>query len=155
MTSPILERVDLPHPDAEALIAELNEELSRLYPEEGATHFRLTPDEVAPGRGAFLLARLENRPVGCGGVRLIGPAEAEIKRMYTVPWARGRGVARALLSALEHEARVLGAARLLLETGNRLPNAVRLYERAGFMPIPPFGEYQHSPLSLCMEKRLH
>src|SRR6478609_6493233 len=127
--------------DAGVLIAALNAELLALYPEEGATHFRLDADEVAPGRGAFLVAYADGAPVGCGAVRRLDDAAAEVKRMYVVPTARGTGVARALLAALEAEARRLGARRLLLETGTRLDAAMALYRRAGFVEIAAFGEY--------------
>jgi GNAT superfamily N-acetyltransferase len=141
-------------PVAQALIAELNTELSARYPEEGATHFRLDAEEVASGHGAFLVAYLDGEPVACGAVRRNEDGAAEIKRMYTRPAARGRGVARALLDALEAEARTLGADRLVLETGERQLEAVALYHRAGFVEIPCFGEYVDSPLSLCMGKEL-
>ncbi|WP_437818266.1 GNAT family N-acetyltransferase [Sorangium sp. So ce1078] len=67
---------------------------------------------------------------------------------------RGRGVARAVLAALEEEARRLGVTRLVLETGERQPEALALYSRTGFRRIPPFGEYVDSPLSVCLEKLL-
>jgi GNAT superfamily N-acetyltransferase len=147
-------RVDLLSPAARLLIEALNAELSRRYPEEGATHFRLDPDEVADGQGAFLMASSSGRPVGCGAVRRIEARTGEIKRMYVSPDARGRGIGRAVLAALEAEARALGIARLVLETGLRQGEALALYERAGFSRIPPFGEYVNSPLSVCMGKDL-
>src|SRR5262245_54732375 len=67
---------------ATRLIAALNAELTARYPEDDATHFRLDADEVAEGRGAFLVVRLRGEPVGCGAIRKIDPATAEIKRMY-------------------------------------------------------------------------
>lgn len=137
-----------------ALIAALNDELLARYPEEGATHFRLDRDEVAPERGAFLLARLGGDPVGCGAVRRLDAEAAEIKRMYVVPAVRGRGVGQAILTALEVEARRLGVIRLVLETGARQPESLALYRRAGFAEIPRFGEYLDSALSLCMAKAL-
>ena len=79
---------------------------------------------------------------------------AEIKRMYTLPAMRGRGLAGRLLAALEDEARELGARRLVLETGERQPESLAVYRRAGFVEIPLFGEYVGSPLSICMEKHL-
>jgi N-acetylglutamate synthase-like GNAT family acetyltransferase len=79
---------------------------------------------------------------------------AEIKRMYVVPDLRGQGIARRLLTALEAESTALGIARLVLETGARQPEALALYERAGFARIPAFGEYVDSPLSVCMAKQL-
>ena len=144
-------------PEAQALIAELNAELSVRYPEPGANHFRLDEDEVARGRGAFLVAYREDRsgePVGCGAVRMMDATTAEVKRMYVVPSARGLGLGRQILAAIEVEARALGASRLVLETGDRQHEALALYERAGFARIAPFGEYVGSPLSVCMGKEL-
>jgi putative acetyltransferase len=147
-------RCDITSPAAQSLIAALNAELSLTYPEPGATHFRLDPDEVADGQGAFLVASRDGTPVGCGAVRRIDPRTGELKRMYVRPEQRGRGIGRALLLALEAEARTLGLTRLVLETGVRQAEAVVLYRRAGFSVIPPFGEYVESPLSLCMAKEL-
>jgi putative acetyltransferase len=139
---------------ASLLIAELNAELSRTYPEPGATHFRLDPDEVGPGRGVFLVAYENERPAGCGAVRRINQDDAELKRMYVVPLFRRRGISRLLLEALEDEARRLGVKRLILETGVRQNAALALYASAGFRSIPTYGEYVASPLSVCLAKDL-
>ncbi len=149
---------------ATALIAALNVELSARYPEPGATHFRLDPADVAPGAGAFLVARRDGRPVGCGAlrrlgdaalVRELGPRVGELKRMYVAPDVRGQGVGRALLARLEDEARALDLARLVLETGTRQAEALALYRRAGFAAIPAYGEYAASPAtSVCLAKAL-
>ena len=95
--------------------------------------------------------------MGCGAVLRIEPNVAEIKRMYVAPSARGRGVGRQILNELEAIARQLGAARLVLETGVRQPEARALYDRAGFTEIPLFGDYVDTPhpeLSVCMAKDL-
>lgn len=139
---------------AAMLIHALNAELSGLYPEPGATHFRLDPDEVADGRGAFVVALIDGRPLGCGAVRRLDPGSAELKRMYVAPDARGQGIGRALLTELEHEARRLGARRLVLETGIRQEAALALYRNTGYAVIPAFGEYVDSPTSVCMGKDL-
>ena len=149
-----IQRYDLLSPGAQGLIAALNAELARLYPEPGANHFRLDPDEVAGGRGAFLVAARAGNLVGCGAVRRIEERTGEIKRMFVRPEERGRGLGRALLAALETEARALGIARLVLETGARQHEAMALYTRAGFSEVAPFGEYIDSPLSVCMAKDL-
>ena len=148
----IVQRVDILSPAAQTLIDALNAELTDRYPEEGARHFRVDPDEVAAGRGAFLIASRSGQPIGCGAVRRIDGQTGEIKRMYVSPEERGRGVGRVLLSALEAEARTLGISRLVLETGVRQPEAIALYQRAGFSGIAPFGEYVGSSLSVCMAK---
>lgn len=144
---------DLLSPAAQSLIRALNDELTERYPEDGANHFRLDPDEVQPGKGVFLLGRLNATPVACGAVRRDGD-QAEIKRMYVVPELRGQGIAKKLLALLEVEARRLGASRLVLETGDRQPESLALYERAGFVRIERFGEYVNSPLSVCMGKEI-
>jgi GNAT superfamily N-acetyltransferase len=72
--------------------------------------------------------------------------------MYVAPAARGTRVAVALLRRLEADARALGWKRLVLETGERQPDAMRFYEREGYRSIPPFGYYLGSSLSRCYEK---
>jgi len=137
-----------------ALITELNAELLELYPEEGATHFRLAPEEVSGSCGAFFVAFVAGKPVGCGAVRRLDAETAEIKRMYVKPDVRGRGIAARILDELVSHARHLRVSRIVLETGERQPEALALYGRAGFVRIPLFGEYVDSPLSVCMAKDL-
>jgi GNAT superfamily N-acetyltransferase len=149
-----LRRDDLASPIAQRLIASLNAELEARYPEEGANFFRLDPDEVSDGRGAFLVAYIDGKAVGCGAVRRIEPHVAEIKRMYVDPSVRGRRVGRRILDALESHARRLNARRIVLETGPRQPDAIALYEHAGFTEIPLYGEYIGSKFSVCFAKDL-
>jgi GNAT superfamily N-acetyltransferase len=137
------------------LILALNAELSARYPEEGtADHFRLDAEQVSPGRGAFLVVYAAGRPIACGALRLFDAGTAEIKRMYVEPGARGSGLGRRLLAALEAEARDLGVRRIVLETGPRQPEAIALYSSAGFSEIAAFGDYESSPLSVFMGKDL-
>ena len=72
--------------------------------------------------------------------------------MYTVPAWRGRGVAAAVLAELESRARAFGYPTMRIETGDRQPGAIRLYERSGYRPIPPFGPYVAWADSVCFEK---
>ena len=149
-----IRRDDILSPVVQRLISALNAELEARYPEEGANHFRLDPEEVADGRGAFLVVYIGGQSVGCGAVRRIEPTVAEIKRMYVAPEARGLGIGRQVLLELEAEAQRLGATRLVLETGPRQPEALALYHRAGFVEVPNFGEYIGCELSVCMAKEL-
>jgi len=149
-----IRREDLSSSAACRLIEALNAELSAQYPEPGATHFRLDAAEVSADKGSFVIGYLHDVPVACGAIRCIDAGVAEIKRMYVIPSARGRGFSRSILTALEDNARQLGVRRLLLETGPRQIQALALYRRAGFVPVPRFGEYTHSELSLCMGKEL-
>jgi len=139
---------------AQQLIAALNAELAAQYADiPGSTHFRLDADDVAPGRGAFLVGWSGDEPVGCGAIRRLDDGSAEIKRMYVVPDRRGRGYGRKLLHALIDEARRLGIRRVVLETGNRQLGALALYRSYGFVEIPAYGEYVNSPsTSVCMAK---
>ncbi len=137
------------------LIDRLNAELTGAYPEAEATHFGLAPEEVTGGRGAFLIVYQAATPVGCGAVRLLDPGTGELKRMYVSPAARGKGLGRRLVAALETEARALGVRRLVLETGIRQAAALALYRATGFQPIPLYGEYLLSPeTSICLGKDL-
>ena len=154
MAGVLVQKGSVGSPAVQALISALDAEIRERYPEENANFFRLDAGETAPGRGAFLVATVDGEVVGCGAVRRLNDTDAEIKRMYVTPSSRGHGTGRALLAALEGEARSLGATRLVLETGERLFEAVALYERSGFTMIPPFNEYVGARLSLCMGKEL-
>ncbi|HEX4401191.1 MAG TPA: GNAT family N-acetyltransferase [Galbitalea sp.] len=94
-------------------------------------------------------------PIACGGLRQIDEHHGEVKRMFVVPDRRGSGVAALVLRSLEETARnKLGWDRLVLETGDRQPDAIRFYEREGYRRIPNFGHYAASEYSLCYELAL-
>ena len=103
---------------------------------------------------AFFLIRENGVPAGCGAIKLVGSEYAEIKRMYVRPQFRSVGLAKLMLSHLADHAHAHGIELLRLETGIYQPDAIGLYERAGFRLIPPFGEYREDPLSRFYEKRL-
>ena len=111
------------------------------------------PSDFEPPEGAFVVAELDGRSVGCGGVCRYDDETAEL-RMYVAPGARGNGVSRRVLAALEAEARALGYRALRLETGDRQHEAIGLYTSAGFSRIPPYGPYVDDPRSVCFEKEL-
>ena len=141
-------------PAAQALIAALDADILERYPNPDDNFFELSAEEVAIENGAFVIARVNGRAIGCGAVRRIDATTAEIKRMYVAPDARGQGVSRKILAVLEAEAARIGVTRLVLETGDRQVEAVALYLRAGFKRIPRFGEYIDAPLSVCFGKDL-
>ena len=138
--------------EAAALLAELDGDLLERYPRHAIHGVDLC--QLENGRGFFVLARLDGRPVGTGAVRILEPGVGEVKRMYVRPEARRRGVARAVLVKLEESARDTGIHTLRLETGTRQPEAIALYEGEGYRPIPCFGEYASDPFSACYEKTL-
>ncbi len=138
-------------PLARALLAEIEDR----YGEPDADPDRLTADDLAPPVGAFVVAWLDGTPVGCGGLRRYDDGVGELKRMYTDPRWRGRGVAWQVLAQLEDRARRrFGYGRLVLETGVLQPEAMALYESAGYERIEPYGFYRASPLSRCFSKTL-
>lgn len=157
LTSITTKRVPVDSPEALAMQTAMAIEVAALYDDDSPPN-PLDADEVAPGHGIFRVIEEDGRIVGCGALRLLPELvladAAELKRMYVVPEARGRGVARVMRGALEVEARRLGVARIVLETGDRQPEAIALYTRAGFEIIPRFGEAWTHPLSVFMGKPL-
>jgi GNAT superfamily N-acetyltransferase len=146
-------------PDAQALRAAHEAEMRRRYGDElrrrygGATAPGDRP--TAADMAAFLLARdAAGDAVGCAGLRDLGEGTMEIKRMFVCPGARGRGIGRQLLAAIEARARALGAHALRLETGTEQPEARGLYESAGYTPIAPYGAYRDSPRSRCYAREI-
>ena len=103
----------------------------------------------------YAVVAYENgRPAGCGAIKEYSPGTVEIKRMYTSPGSRGKGIAGRILSELEAWAAELGYETCILETGKRLPEAVRLYQKNGYTIIPNYGPYAQIEDSVCFEKRL-
>ncbi len=98
----------------------------------------VTPEEMAPPGGAFVVVREDDRVVAGGGVRRLGDGVCEIKRMFVVPDARGRGHGRRVLEALERVAVSLGYERARLDTATSMTTAMALYASAGYEPI---GDY--------------
>ena len=105
-----------------------------------------------------LVAREDDgTPLGCGALRALGGGAAEVKRMYVAPAARGRGISKTVLAALEDAARERGWTTLRLETGPMQPEAVGLYTSAGYRPIAAFGDDVGDPdaeASLFFERTL-
>lgn len=131
---------------AQALVSAAMADLGERYGGSG-DETPVSAAEFVPPHGAFLVAYLAETAVGCGGWRSHGDAGevAELKRMYTLPAARGRGVARRLLAAVEESARGHGRVRLILECGQRQPEAIKLYTSSGYQPIDHFGFYRDVP----------
>jgi len=140
-------------PPATDLVAAMVDDVSELYGRidvPGAPS--ATPADFSPPGGGFVVLYDDGRPVAGGGVKRLDDEACEIKRMYVVPEARGRGLGRALLEALEDEARRLGYRIARLDTGAQQPEAQRMYERAGYAPI---GNFNANPFaSFWGEKRL-
>jgi GNAT superfamily N-acetyltransferase len=137
------------------LIAAMRAEMAELYEGlelDGDAMPKAGPAELGPPGGGFLVGYEDASTICCGGVKRLDESACEIKRMYVAPAARGRGVARELLNALEDLARELGYAIARLDTGPRQPGAQHLYESAGYEPITNFNA--NPVASFFGEKRL-
>ena len=147
------------HPDTQRLVADVQAEYVRLYGSEDSTP--LDTGVFDPPQGAFFVGYVDGEPVAMGGWRLRSDVQAlgagrsaEVKRMYVAPAARRRGLARAVLAHLEETAAQAGAEVMVLETGTEQPEAIAMYERAGYRRVESFGYYAWSPKSRCYGKRL-
>ena len=135
------ELCDPEQPPASELLAATRAELNDVY----ETFSRLDNPPLAPAElrapgGAYVVGYEGEETVAGGGVRRLADGVAEIKRMYVRPSARSRGVAAALLAALEDAARALGYTCARLDTGPKQPHALRLYRSAGYAEVPPYND---------------
>ena len=161
MTGTVLVVAERPfdHPEVQELVAQVQAEYVVRY--GGPDETPLAADLFAPPSGAFLVGLLDGVPVAMGGWRMrsdIHPwgclRPAEVKRMYVAPAARRRGFASVILAGLEDSARDAGADVMVLETGLRQPEAIRLYLERDYRPVEAFGFYADSPLSRYFGRRL-
>ena len=138
-----LRQVDPTCPDAQrclrAYVAELNRRAPQrgFDPGKGAT---ADPHEVRPPRGAFVVAYLNGEAIGCGAVKHHPGQVTDLKRMWVAESARGQGLGRRLLEHLEHLARQHGSREVRLETSDVLPEAIALYQSAGYTEVSPFND---------------
>ncbi|WP_158890242.1 GNAT family N-acetyltransferase [Amycolatopsis anabasis] len=146
-------------PDAVKLIAEVQQEYVLRYGDPDETPIDV--EQFAAPRGLFVVGYLDDVPVACGGWRAhdgpapdFRPGDAELKRMYVVKSARGKGFARGVLAELERTAVAAGRIRAVLETGTKQPEALALYRSSGYHEIPKFGYYKNEPESRCFAKDL-
>ncbi|MFI5984014.1 GNAT family N-acetyltransferase [Streptomyces sp. NPDC098789] len=157
-----LRAVPYDHPDAVKLNDQVQLEYQARYEGDGDVT-PLDPAMFAPPNGLYLLAYdAQGAPVASGGWRAMDENEegyadgdAELKRMYVIPEARGLGLARRILARLESDARTAGRVRMVLETGDQQPEAIALYASEGYTPAPTkFGHYRTYDSSRCMTKPL-
>ncbi len=154
-------QVPYDHPDAQLLVEQVQQEYVVRYGGRDGAH--VDPEHFTPPHGWFAVAYDGDDLVGIGGWRrhapdayggLPGRSPAEIKRMYVAAHARRRGIARALLAYLEDTARTAGADWLVLETGQRQPEALALYRSSGYVDVSHFGTYADARLAVHLGKQL-
>lgn len=139
--------------DAEAIIAELTNELAERYNEPGGGAFK--PQDVLVAKSIFLTGTENGKTIACGALRPVDDDTCEVKRMYVNPAYRGCGYSRVMLNALEEKAKMFGYKKVILETGKRQPEALGLYKNSGYTVIPNYGIYKEREMSVCFEKELH
>ena len=134
------------------LIRELDAYQNALYPAE-SNH--LDSIETLEKDTVHLLGAFEaDTLIGCGAVKIMPAGYGEIKRVYVIPQARGRGISKQIMDALETLLLKKNIPLARLETGIHQKEALALYKRRGYIKIGPFGDYNEDPLSVFMEKRL-
>jgi GNAT superfamily N-acetyltransferase len=144
-------RTDSEDEDFRALVKELDAWLAYIDGADNA--FYATLNKIDKIRNA-VVAYIDEKPVGCGAVREFTPEAMEVKRMFTLPEHRKKGIAKAILTELEVWTKELGYKKCVLETGKRQPEAIDLYVKQGYQSTPNYGQYVGVENSVCFEKRL-
>ncbi|WP_420458719.1 GNAT family N-acetyltransferase [Neolewinella sp.] len=148
----ILSRTTPAHTDYQRLIVALDQDLAVTDGEDHAFYNQFNGSEDIQH---VVVGEIDGTPVACGAIKAYDKTTAEVKRMYTVNGARGKGLAGEVLSALEAWACELSYRRLILETGKRQTAAIRLYEKHGYRRLTEnYGQYRGVANSVCMEKDL-
>jgi GNAT superfamily N-acetyltransferase len=144
----------LPYDDplAQQLVAAVQQEYVQRY--GGPDGAVVDPGEFLPPHGLFLAAQVDGEPVGCGAWRAIEPDVAEIKRVYVAPAFRRRGLAQEVVGRLERSAAAAGRRSVVLNTGERQPEALALYAVAGYQPVTGYGIYACAPGAVFLGKEL-
>lgn len=149
------------HADVVSMTAAVQGEYTRLYGDAEGDASPIDRTEFVAPLGWFGVGYLDDRAVAMGGWRrrepgplIPGTAPAEIKRMYVVPEARGQGLARQILGAIEESAAAAGVDFLILETGLAQPAAIALYRSHGYTEAPPFGFHAAEPEAVHLGKAI-
>ena len=134
-----------------ALVKELDAELAVRDGKDYPFYSQFNGTDVIP---CAVVAYFNGEPVGCGAIKAYDKESMEVKRMYVKPAYRGKGVASAVLHELEQWAREQDVIKCVLETGKRQHEAIRLYNKRGYVVIPNYGPYAGVENSVCFQKTL-
>lgn len=144
-------RTDSDNPDFIELVRQLDAYLAVI---DGDDHDFYHQFNKTDKLKCVVVAYEQGIPLGCGAIREYAPGAMEVKRMYTLPGSRGKGIATSILRELEQWAAELSYDTCILETGKRQSDAVALYQRNGYVVIPNYGQYAGVDNSICFEKRI-
>ncbi|SRR6266496_51472 len=142
-------RTNSENPDFVELVKHLDSDLAQ---RDGKDHSFYAQFNRIDQIKQVVVAYEDSKPVGCGAIKEYAPDTMEIKRMYTSPESRGKGIASRVLHELEGWASELSYEKCILETGKRQPEAIGLYKKNGYKLIPNYGQYAEVENSLCFEK---
>lgn len=146
-----LKRTDSTDSDFVELVRQLDADLAI---RDGSDHTYYAQFNKIENIKHVVVAHESDKTVACGAIKEFEPGAMEVKRMYTLPEHRGQGIAALVLSELENWASELACDRCVLETGLKQPEAIRLYEKSGYVSIPNYGQYIGMDNSVCFEKAL-
>ncbi|MBX2906514.1 MAG: GNAT family N-acetyltransferase [Taibaiella sp.] len=144
-------RTDSTNEDFRKLVTELDKDLAI---RDGEDHAFFAQYNKIANIAHVVVAYDGDAPVGCGAIKHYEQDTMEVKRMYVPPVMRGRGIAGMVLAELEHWAAELGYTTCILETGQKQPEAIRLYTKNNYTVIPNYGQYADVESSVCFEKRV-
>ena len=146
-----IKRTDSNNPDFQNLVNELDQDLALRDGEEHAFFAQFNKIDAIK---YVVLVYEKEIPVGCGAIKEYETAVMEVKRMYVPVAKRGKGIASLVLTELETWAREMKYEKCILETGEKQPEAIRLYHKNRYRIIPNYGQYAEVKTSLCFEKIL-
>ncbi|MGZ3834433.1 MAG: GNAT family N-acetyltransferase [Mucilaginibacter sp.] len=146
-----IKRSEANDPDFPFLVALLNQELRERYGGQQLVYDRF--DQLI-NLETVVIAYRDDVPAGCGCFDKFDETTVEIKRMFVTPPERRQGIALSILNELEVWAKEDGFTRVLLETGMKQPEAIALYQKAGYEVILNYGPYVGMDNSVCMGKEL-
>lgn len=144
-------RTDSSNEDFRKLVTELDKDLAI---RDGDEHAFFAQYNKIANIAHVIVAYEGNEPAGCGAIKHYAPGTMEVKRMYVPPAMRGRGIAGQVLAGLERWTVELGYTTCILETGQKQPEAIRLYTKSDYTVIPNYGQYAGVESSVCFEKKV-
>ncbi len=144
-------RTDSTNRDFIELVRNLDADLAK---RDGAEHSFYAQFNKIDAIKYVVVAYEDDKPVACGAIKEFSPNTMEVKRMYTSPGSRGKGIGSRVLMELERWAAELAYERCILETGKKQPEAISLYKKNGYSIIPNYGQYAGIENSVCFEKRI-
>jgi putative acetyltransferase len=140
------------NPDFVALVQQLDADLAK---RDGKDHSFYAQFNKIAAIKHVIVAYENEKPIGCGAIKELLPDAMEVKRMFTLPESRAKGIATKILAELETWAKELSYLKCMLETGKRQPEAIALYQKNGYHIIPNYGQYIGIENSVCFEKILN